>query len=336
MPALKYPDALLPTLLAGGWTALAYTGGIWLCLQPSLAANLIGTLALAHGIVIAAYLVHECAHNAVFTSSAWNARLGTVLNWLTGAVYSPFEQIRHKHMRHHVDRADVVAVNYRQALRRAPKPLLWLLEGLERIGVPVLEVGLRALAVVLPFRRARYAHLRGRVLIVGALRLVFFAALAAVSPWILLWYALAYLLSLQILRYMDAHQHTFDLRADLYDPEVRPGPLPGLDRDFEDRNTFSNLLSERWPALNLLVLNFCYHNAHHLRPAQPWYRLPRIHREHYPPESPQILQPADTRRAFLRYRGQRMLNEDAPDSGVRRGNSATFVGVDGVSFLAPY
>ena len=34
-----------------------------------------------------------------------NMRLAEALNWITGAIYSPFEAIRYKHMRHHVDRS---------------------------------------------------------------------------------------------------------------------------------------------------------------------------------------------------------------------------------------
>ena len=45
--------------------------------------NIAATLLLAHSMVIAAYLVHECGHNTVFTHNADNARLG---NWYQGVV----------------------------------------------------------------------------------------------------------------------------------------------------------------------------------------------------------------------------------------------------------
>ena len=42
---------------------------------------------------------------------------------------------------------------------------------------------------------------------------------------------------------------------------------PARDRDYEEHNTYSNLLSQRFPVFNLLVLNFCYHNVHHHKPS---------------------------------------------------------------------
>ena len=41
--------------------------------------------------------------------------------------------------------------------------------------------------------------------------------------------------------------------------------------------------------LNLLLLNFSYHNAHHERPIEPWYRLPALHARLYPGEHHQTL-----------------------------------------------
>ena len=38
------------------------------------------------------------------------------------------------------------------------------------------------------------------------------------------------------------------------------------DREYEQMNTYSNVTSLRHPWLNLLLLNFPYHNAHHEPP----------------------------------------------------------------------
>jgi fatty acid desaturase len=51
------------------------------------------------------------------------------------------------------------------------------------------------------------------------------------------------------------------------------------DRVYEQAHTFSNPLSLRHPWVNLFVLNFGYHNAHHAKPTTPWFRLPALHRE---------------------------------------------------------
>ncbi len=333
---LRYKDGLLPNALALSWVTLAYITGLAFCLNTSLWYNLAGTLLLAHSMVIAAYLVHECAHNTIFASSNANRFLGEALNFVNGAIYSPFEQIRYKHMRHHVDRADVVAVDYRAWLSSRSTVLINKLYLAERLGIPVVELAMRTLAIVTPFQNQRFGSMRPRVMVCIVARIGALLVLAWISPRILALYPLAYILSLHVLRYMDAHQHTFPIREDLYVENTEKGPKPGLDRAFEERNTFSNPISERWPVLNLLVLNFCYHNAHHRKPTQPWHRLPKQHKEIYGDDNEQVLKPAEVRYSYTHYGRDRLLNEDQPDIGIKRGNAANFIGVDGVSFLVPF
>ena len=47
--------------------------------------NLGAVLLMAHAMVIAAYMIHECGHNTVFRSNKGNAYLGRFLNWITGS-----------------------------------------------------------------------------------------------------------------------------------------------------------------------------------------------------------------------------------------------------------
>mgnify|MGYP000449935132 CR=1 FL=1 len=42
---------------------------------------LAATLLLAHAMVIAAYLIHECAHNLVFSRARHNAALGRAMSF---------------------------------------------------------------------------------------------------------------------------------------------------------------------------------------------------------------------------------------------------------------
>jgi fatty acid desaturase len=75
---------------------------------------------LAHGMVIAAYMIHECGHNTVFRANDHNARLGRFLNWITGSCYGTFEDIRYKHFRHHMDNDDAVWWEYGPFFERNP------------------------------------------------------------------------------------------------------------------------------------------------------------------------------------------------------------------------
>ena len=63
---LRYDDGLLPNLLALSYAFGGYVVGLLLMLQDAWWLNAAGVLWLAHAMVIAAYLLHECAHNTLF------------------------------------------------------------------------------------------------------------------------------------------------------------------------------------------------------------------------------------------------------------------------------
>ena len=318
------------TSAALAYAVIGYTSGLMLIVARPLAANVLGVIVLAHALVIAAYLMHECMHNSVFARGADNARLGRVLGWLTGACYARYERLRDKHFRHHIERADVVAFDYRPRLACRPR-LLRLLVALEWLYVPAVEVLVRALAIGLPLC-ARNRSERARAALVLTVRLALFACLVWVSPAAPLRYAIAYLLFLTVMRFMDAFQHTYEIFETL---DQDRSAASEFDRTYEQRNTYSNLLSVRHPWLNLLTLNFAYHNAHHERPTEPWYRLRALHHELYGDDAGQVLPLHTLLKMYHRHRVRRVLQGDAPDSGIAQRKGAGFIGVDGVSFLLP-
>lgn len=328
---LRHADGLWPNAAALGYCLVAQGAGLLLISREAVLPALAGVPLIAHGLVIAAYLIHECAHNTVFRDNRWNARLGEALSWLVGGAYGSYEDIRHKHVRHHADRADVVAFDLRRHLRRRPR-LLRLVQALEWFHVPAVDLLMHALVMVLPFVTEGRRHRRVRVIGVLLSRIAFFAALAALSPAALLYYGLAYLMFLHVLRFMDVHQHTYPLFERL--DRGRDASPPAFDRDHEERNTYSNLISLRHPRLNLLTLNFGYHNAHHVRPTEPWYRLPALHARRYGEDTARVLPVSRLLRAYHRHRVARVLNADPPDRPV--GDPAAFVGVAGVSFLTAH
>ncbi|MFW5454761.1 fatty acid desaturase family protein [Thioalkalivibrio sulfidiphilus] len=332
MPRIwRHEDGRWPNLAALTYCLAAYAGGLALITQGSLLLALPGILLLAHGLVIGAYLIHECAHNTILRDNRWNARLGETLSWLVGSAYGDYEGIRHKHFRHHVDRADIVAFDFRVHLQRHPA-LLRVIQALEWLYIPAVDLLMHALVLVLPFTLPSRRHRRARVIGVLLTRLAFFGLLAALSPMALIYYAIAYLLFLHVLRFMDVHQHTYPLFEHL--EQAQGESTPAFDRAHEERNTYSNLVSVRHPWMNLLTLNFGYHNAHHTRPTEPWYRLPALHRRLYGDQTDRVLPVGRLLGAYHRHRVARVLHADPPDRPV--GDPSGFVGVVGVSFLTAH
>ena len=206
-PVMKYADGLWPNFSSLLYILSAYCFGIYLITTDLIVLNFCGSLFLAHSMVIAAYMVHECAHNTVFSSNSANARLGGILNWFNGACYGSYEDIRKKHFRHHIDRADVVAFDYRP--RFAAHPLLMkILQVLEWFYIPAVEIIMHLLVLVVPFILTSRRHRRVRVATVLLIRISVFALLVWYAPQVVVFYPLAYLIFLTIMRFMDTHQHT--------------------------------------------------------------------------------------------------------------------------------
>ncbi|MBO1923754.1 fatty acid desaturase [Thiomicrorhabdus sp. 6S3-12] len=329
----RHDDALLPTLLATGYALSGYlVGGYWMLIDGWY-FNLPGVLWFAHSMVIAAYLIHEAAHQSVFRKKQANRWYGELLLWITGSSYSDFNDIVHKHNRHHSDRADIVSFDFRPILEKHPF-FLKTLQILEWAYIPALEILMHTLVIILPFVKTNRRQRRLRVLSVLFVRLALFAWLASISIHFLWLYALAYLLFLTVMRFMDVHQHTYEVYETLDSPR---GPEARLrDRDFEEHNTYSNLLSVKYPWINLLVLNFCYHNVHHHQQLQPWYRLPKLHQQMYGDDDQQVLTFRHLIKSFHKYRIPRILNGDPIDLPVKHDEGESFIGVDGVSFLTAH
>jgi len=325
----RFPDGALPNTLALAYALAGYGIGLWLMATAPLPVALAATLWFAHALIIAAYLFHEFAHNSIFARPAWNRRAGILMTWLTGGCYARYEHLRLKHMRHHVDRADVISLDVKAWLLAGPAWRRRLVLALEWAYVPAVDLLMHAWVMLLPFMRAERRAERARLLAVLAARGTAFALLAWFAPQGAALYLAAYLIMITVLRFADCYQHTYDAFAILDKDKVPQDKL--RDAAYEHANTYSNLVSVRLPALNLLLLNFAYHNAHHEEPALPWHRLPALHRRLYGSHCGQAIPMGRLLAPFHRHRVSRVLADDY--GRVDAGDPAAFKGAVAVSFL---
>jgi fatty acid desaturase len=333
---LKDEKGLLFYGAALTYACFGYVAGFAALFATHWAINVFGTLLLAHAMVIAAYLIHDCGHNAVFHRQRDNARLGEMLSWLCGAAYGTYEDMRYKHFRHHVDNADVVCFDYDQVFEDHPV-LTRLIKMLEWLYIPAHDILMHGVMVftsfVIPERRNQRSRNVGVIVVRGGI----FVALLVYVPKVALLYVVAYLIMIHVLRFMDSLQHDYGYILTLYDPKVRP-PHKG-DGTWEQAHTFSPTLSLRYPWLNLLVLNFGYHNAHHADMNLPFFRLPEKHRELTGNDPERVIPFLAQLRVYHRNRVRRVWSprpEEYPQgdeyllaarSGIGRvgGNAASFL-----------
>ncbi|MEM7772522.1 MAG: fatty acid desaturase [Cyanobacteria bacterium P01_A01_bin.37] len=289
--------------------------------------NVFGVLLLTHTLVWAAYFVHEFIHGAIFKNPRWNALGAKAMLFLTGSCYCRYLPLARYHLAHHKNRADFFAFSMPAFLRSLPPWLLKSIVVLEWLYFPAINFILRWFCILAPFlgesRKSERWRNGGLLFVRGSL----FLTLAWYSWKAAILYFIAYLCFINILRFMDCFQHTYTV--------VQMGnSIPKYDLDYEERNTYSNLIFGRWHWLNLLFLNFGYHNAHHHVMHCPWYLLPQLDAEIYSSKCQQRVTLGSLIKNYHQFRLQRLFGEKSKvieaDNGL---NFESFYGDIAVSFL---
>ena len=326
----------LPDLLAFAFVLLGYPLGVYLLFSNYWFINLFGLMLTAETLIISAYLIHEFSHWSIFKSPKTNERWANIMAWINGSCYTTYQAIRDQHMKHHVDRADVLDFNVQQLMSGMPAWIKAIIVALEWLYIPAFEIMMHFLVILLPFFKPQFHKKRLRILAILAIRVPLFVVMALVflKAWLL--YLVAYCIMLTALRFADAFQHTYDVflktDAKTSDGKFKDGKL--RDRAYEHANTFSNLASIKYPWLNLLFLNFPYHNAHHEKPVVPWHKLPEFHKKLYGDTTHLPVIPMS--RLLKTYHNNRIKRVVSDDYGVISdgpNGADLFVGGVGVSFL---
>jgi len=185
---------------------------------------------------------------------------------------------------------------------------------------------------VIPQRRNQRLRNVSVILIRGGV----FLSAVILAPKVALLYAIAYLIMMHILRFMDSVQHDYPYHLTLF--ETSRAPHKG-DAEWEQEHTFSNTLSLRFPRLNWLTLNFGYHNAHHANMNLPFYRLPALHAELSGNDANYVIPLSAQLKLYHRNRVSRIYNPQPDDypqgkeylrtaqsgAGAIGGNAASFL-----------
>jgi fatty acid desaturase len=322
---------------AVSYAVLGYAAGWAGLFHDSLAVRLLATLLLAHAMTIAAYMIHECGHNNVFKSVRDNARLGRFLSWLCGAAYGTYEDMRYKHFRHHVDNDDVVWFDYEKFFNDHPL-VLKLTRVLEWFYIPAHDLIMHFIMVFTSFLIPQRKGQRRRNVFVILVRGGIYIALLIYYPVVALLYAVAYLLMMTILRFMDSLQHDYPYSLTLF--EFDKPPRKG-DFEWEQEHTFSNPHSLRVDWFNWFTLNFGFHNAHHDDMNVPWYRLPAKHREMFGDDPRAVIPLGAQLRIFHKQRVRRIVgnHEGVEPEGrefLRAARRAEVYGGNAASFLTSF
>jgi fatty acid desaturase len=312
------------------YVVFGYTAGIVLCCLSSFWFNGLGVLLTAHALVCSAYLTHDCMHSAVGKGRQINAVFGNVMLWINGGCYYGFEQLALQHIAHHVQRVDSFTFDIVAEIAQQPKVIQRCIFALEWCYFPVVSFWARWRSFRTAISQSAQAQLRFWPIAILCVRAALFIGLGLLSAKALLLYSLSYVGMITMLRWMDAFQHTY---------EAFPAgtKLPKRDYQYEQANTFSNLISRQYPGLNLLFLNFGYHNAHHACMKCPWYRLPELDQTFSQADERRYIPLSELLRLYHRHRVTRLqLGQGSPSSVEGELVFDSFYGAGDVSFLTLY
>jgi fatty acid desaturase len=319
------------------YAVLGYVAGFAGLFHANWSINLAATLLLAHAMAISAYLIHECGHNLVFKSIKHNAKLGRLLAWLCGAAYGTYEDMRYKHFRHHVDVDDVAWFDYERFFEEHPL-VLKVTKFLEWIYIPAHDLIMHTIMVFTSFIIPQRRKQRRRNITVIIVRGGLFLALIILVPKVALLYAIAYLLMMTILRFMDSLQHDYPYALTLFD--FGKPPRKG-DFEFEQEHTFSNPHTFNDSIANWFTLNFGFHNAHHSNMTVPWYRLRAKHIELFGDDPGNVIPLSSQLKIFHEHRVSRIVGNHEGDEPYGRdfllaARRAEVYGGNAASFLTSF
>ncbi|MEM1239095.1 MAG: fatty acid desaturase [Cyanobacteria bacterium P01_H01_bin.26] len=295
--------------------------------SPRIGINLLGCGLLTHSLIASAYMVHEFMHGSVFKSMKWNTVGGNIMLWINGSCYSGFRSLAKTHITHHINSIDSADFDIPRFLRESPKPVRYIILGLEWLYFPAVNFFLRFREILILFQKQKMSKNKLRPLLFLIIRVSFFLFIGIHSTKALVLYLLSYISMINVLRFMDAFQHTYEV----FPSSSKP---PKRDSKYEQENTFSILFPKHLSWLNLLFLNFGYHNAHHADMKCPWYQLNSLNEHLFPGLETNTIPIKSVVKSYHYFRIKRLLLGQGDVLKKEKNlDISHFYGAIGVSFL---
>lgn len=310
---------------------MSYTVSLYLmATHSSILVGILATLLLTHSMVVALSITHECIHHAVFRRGYLNRITGEISLFITGAIYVPFQELQRQHNEHHASQVGVDSNLVTELLSSASTWIVNIIVPMEACYFPVLSLYAWWRTILIPMWVAKYKRLRGRICVIFVLRCLFFYHLYCCHSLSVVYYFIAHVLFIDIMRVFDAYHHTFDIM-----PYGRVPPV--YNARYEQQATYSTIFGRKsyiHRTLDAIFLNYGYHNAHHFRPKVPWYKLPEMDELMYPQSSVHVIRLPNALKSFHQKRIERIcLNGERgyplPNDQVRGGdvNMDQYIGV---------
>nr|WP_258184119.1 fatty acid desaturase [Chroococcidiopsis cubana] len=282
---------------------------------------------MVHALILSATFTHEFIHGNIFKDRQLNVLWGQVMTHLNGAYYATWKDLVAHHFNHHIYHADFVGFDIPAHLNSKKTWKRWTYIIFEWLYFPLFEFELRWQIILAPFFEPKKYYLIGRSLALMLYRTAVFVLLGWFSGKAVILYAIAYISFVNIMRFADAFHHTFEY-------VIIGQEISKRDRIYEQAHTFSNLVSVKYPWLNLLFLNYGYHNAYHHNKRCPWHESPQSHQQVFGEQPGGFLALPQLVSNYHRYRTSRLFSGQG-EAVLEDSTLDAFTGGVAVSFLTP-
>ena len=198
---------------------------------------------------------------------AYTQQIVAVLGAINGLSFFSFEAYRKDHVRHHAEKIDIGGFDSGHFAVAHPRLFSAIIVA-EKIYLPAFYYLIKLTniyAVIFSGRRREVTRGIGSLCIY----VVAFATFARFSLMLVLVWQASSFLRIHIVRFVDCFQHSFQ-------QVYTEGEKLTHGKHYEIQNTFSVPVARKFTFLNLIILNFGYHAAHHCFPTCPWYMLPHL------------------------------------------------------------
>lgn len=237
------------------------------------------TCLLAHVLTWSGYMHHELCHNSVFDKIELNVLFGHLMDWLNGACYWPFEELKEQHINHHIRKVEYDVMSKFLAWIKKYNTIMYTLFVCEYLYFPLHAYMLRWRSILSPWWKEQRRFMQHRTIVILSIRLLYFSFLwyFGDGPLILICYLIAYSISIQVMRFTDTFSHDYELVPVNSQTKY-------LSKTYDMLHTYTvawdtNLQTPtmiRFLARIvhiLFFLNFNFHNEHHFATQKKWYKL---------------------------------------------------------------
>jgi acyl-lipid omega-6 desaturase (Delta-12 desaturase) len=245
---------------------LLYLLAFTLFSSQSVFVNALGIIPLYVSSVVGSYKLHDYLHYDAQELKEVGRIKFMLVRWISNSIYFDFNDLRILHSRHHKLMIDNEVLPNSLFNSNHFSVLSTFISFLEFLYVPIVSYIQFHKLINIVLKESSY---NVRLLSVIIIKIFILVSMLCVSSKSLVFCAIGSILQINTLRFFDAFQHVYESFHVSQSPRRKSF-------EYEKKNTYTLVFPSYLEFIQVFILNFNMHNAHHLFPKVRWNNLPKI------------------------------------------------------------